>query len=568
MGRPKKLDKQQVIKEIVACGKDPIYFLKTYGKVQHPVKGLLPFKTYHYQDDVVQAILQNRYNIILKARQLGLSTIIAGYITWFILFHRDKNVLVVATKQDTAKNMIRSVRTILMGIPPWLRSLADMNVDNRHSIELANGSRVTAVATTSNVGRSEAVSLLVVDECAIIPDFNEIWTGLQPVISTGGSVVLLSTPLGTSNFFYDCFAKAKNGENNFNCKLGNYANPSDPSETYDDRLMWWVHPEHDQSWFDNETRGMSPREIAQEFSCNFLASGDTFIDSDTIQRLERGVKPPIATHPLNKNIWIWEQPDPTSSYIIPVDVSRGDATDYSAFHVLKTNCSPIEQVAEFKGKIKPDILGLLLMKVSQYYNNATIAPENNSGWSGQTILKMEEAKFPFIHYSKRTKPKTKDVIEADPYYAQMRNDYLAGYSVTSVNRVPMLAKMEQYLRENSIDIKSSRLLDEIKTFIVKVTERGERPEAQRGYNDDLVMSLAGGLWVYEECFTTYRSDEMTRAMLAAMSTSRTETSAFKDLGGNKNINDRSRIQEFVKEQNKMVMANGDSIDISWLLSSG
>jgi len=565
----KRATKQRVMEEIIACGKDPIYFINKYARIQHPVRGLIPFKTYDYQNDVINAYLNNRFNIVLKARQLGLTTITAAYVAWLILFHRDKNVLIVATKQETAKNSIRIIRNVLKYTPKWLRDIAPVDVNNRHSMELENGSRVLAVATSTDVGRSYSPSFMVVDEAAHIPLLEEIWVGLGPAISEGGSVALLSTPNGTANFFHTTYVQAKNKENNFNCTLGKYTNPEDPQEVFDDRLMWWVHPSHDRMWFENEIRGKSPREVAQEFLCNFNASGDTFIHHTDISKIARRVCEPKKTFHADRNIWIWEEPQTGGAYLIPVDVSRGDAADCSAFHVLRIDCAPLRQVAEYKGKIRPDYLGVLLMQVSAYYNNATVAPENNSGWSGQTILKMEEANFRHIHYSKRTKPKTKDNYAADPYYASIRNDYLPGYSVTAANRLPMLAKMEQYIRMDDIEINSPRLLEEIKTFIVRVTERGERPEAQRGYNDDLVMALAGGLYVREEAYIwSHRSDEMTRAMLDGMSTSSTPASAVKDLVHSTNPYDRARVQQYVQEQNKMVMANGDEISLDWLLTSG
>jgi len=565
-----RLSKKAAIQEIIKCGKDPLYFINSYAKIQHPLRGLIPFKTYDYQNDVIEAYLDNRFNIVLKARQLGLTTITAAYVAWFILLHRDKNVLIVATKQDTAKNMIRTIRNIFKYLPKWIKDVAPMTVDNRHSIELDNGSRVKAVATSTDVGRSEAVSFLVVDEAAHIEKFEEIWVGLWPTLSTGGSAALLSTPNGTGNFFHKCFVQASNNENNFNCKLGNYVNPEDPSESYSDRLMWWVHPDHDSAWFEKETKGKSPREIAQEYLCNFNASGDTFLDPDTLQKLFRRIEEPKEFFHANRDVWIWQRPERTGTYLISCDVARGDASDFSAFHVIRIDRAPLEQVAEYKGKLRPDYLGLLLMQVSSLYNNATIAPENNSGWSGQTILKMEEAQFPHIYYSKRTRPKTKDNWGVDPYYAQTRNDYLAGYTVTSANRVPMLAKLEQYVRMDDVILRSVRLAEEFRTFIVKETDRGERPEAQRGSHDDLVMALAGGLWVREEAFMyTYRSDTMTEAMLAGMSTSRTPTSTYSDFhfdGGG--MEARSRIERVVSNQNKMVMGNGDEIDLNWLISKG
>jgi hypothetical protein len=569
-----KITKKHLIAEMIKCGRDPLYFINTYAKIQHPVKGLIPFNMFDYQQDVVDGFLKNRFNIILKGRQLGLTTTMAGYIAWFILFHRDKNVLVVATKQDVAKNVIRMIRNIFKYVPVWMMDIGKAggskkeNLDNRHSIEMANGSRVSAVTTTDNVGRTEAVSLLVLDEVAHIKNMEQIWVGLWPTVSTGGSVVLLSTPNGTGNFFHKQYTQAQNGENNFNCKFGTYTNPQNPNESYDDRLMWWVHPEHDDAWFVHETAGKSPREIAQEYLCNFNASGDTFIWHEDIVRLEEIIQhqqAPGIFH-LDRNVWVWEPPKKNAQYLISCDVSRGDAQDYSAFHVIRLDGHPLVQVAEYKGKIRPDQLGMLLVSVSQMYNNAMIAPENNSGWSGQTILKIQEANHPFLYYSRRRKPRIKNPYMPDPYYAERRNDYLPGYAVTSANRLPMLAKLEQYVRMGDIVINSQRTVDEFKTFIVTETNR---PEAQRGMNDDLVMALAGGLWVRDEAFMyTYRTDDVTKAMLDGMSISNTPTKHFRDFDFDNSLYDRNRIKEHVENQNKIVMGNGDVVDLNWLIQKG
>lgn len=1005
-----KITKKHIIAELIKCGKDPLYFINTYAKIQHPVRGLITFNMFNYQQDLIHGFLNNRFNIILKARQLGVTTTMAAYIAWFILFHRDKNVLVVATKQKVAKNTIRMIRNIFKYLPKWMMDIGKAgdqkeNLNNRHSVELANGSRVEAVTTTDDVGRTEAVSLLVVDEAAHIKVFDEIWTGLWPTVScvsgdtrvvtnkgirkikdfcknreigeyfeiddlevwgkdghlekvshgyvspdsdtlviktkkglevevtkkhpllkltcsggemtkskdlkigdylridvgmrvwpngenhipyekgkslsymlggfiaegwitnndslieisnedeefrkvflendivkpfvsknndscrmrcssvelvnlfkkaginsewkcdtkrvpegiwvsnksaissflqgyfdgdgfvgttgvvakstserllkdvqqlllnfgiissinkcevdkekeygrtmpsgqklqslkdsyiltiprsffskfakeigfkikrkqdkllqlsdvysddtrkqfkiplsvvcekiteilmatgknqkwfrerglriekirtgkninnlwikklrylvldndldvgsfqnmvflkemsgscfwdeivsitpsknitydftvpgshsflqngimgsnTGGSVALFSTPNGTGNFFHKEYMLAKSGESNFNCRFGTYTNPKDPNESYDDRLMWWVHPEHDDAWFAHETAGKSPRDIAQEYLCNFNASGDTFIWHEDITRIEQRIQTEMAPaiFHLDRNVWIWEDPIPGATYLISCDVSRGDAADYSAFHVIRLDGHPLVQVAEYKGKIRPDSLGMLLVSVSQIYNNAMIAPENNSGWSGQTILKIQEANHPFLYYSRKRKPKVKSRHAPDPYYAEVRNDYLPGYAVTSANRNAMLAKLEQFVRMGDIIVNSQRLIDEFKTFIV--TE-ANRPEAQRGMNDDLVMALAGGLWVRDESFMHYRGgDAMAEAMLDAMGVSNTNTKQFQDFNFNTSIYDRTRIKEHVERQNKIVMGNGDVVDLNWLL---
>jgi len=559
-----RLTKKDLIKEIIKCGEDPLRFINQYARIQHPVKGLIPFNTYHYQDDIIRGFINNRMNIILKARQLGITTITAAYIAWFILLHRDKTVLVVATKLDTAKNMIRVIRNIFKYIPNWLMDVGRIKFDNKHSIELENGSRVKAVTTSTDVGRSEAVSLLVVDEVAHIKGFDEIWTGLWPTVSTGGHVLLFSTPNGTGNMFHKEYIKAQNGENTFNCRFGTYVNPYNPKEVYDDRLMWWAHPEHDEMWFTSETAGKSPREIAQEYLCNFNASGDTFIWHENITKLEQFVTEPSRKFPLDRNIWIWKEPTQNGTYLISCDVSRGDAQDCSAFHVLRLDTSPIVQVAEYKGKVKPDLLGTYLVSVARYYNNATIAPENNSGWSGQTILKIQEANYEFLHYSRQRKPKIKSNREVDPYFAQQRNDYLPGYAVTSANRLEMLAKMEQYIRQEEIYINSPRLVAEFKTFIV---DDYNKPIAQRGYNDDLVMALAGGLWVRDQAFIhSYRDSEVAKAMLGAMAISNTQTSHYRDFNFSPNMYDRARVKEHINKTNKMIMGNGEELDLNWLLT--
>ena len=116
-----KLSKQEIVKEIVKCGKDPQFFIDNYCRISHPLRGLIPFKTYDYQKDLLKDFNDYRFNIILKARQLGISTISAGYIVWFMLFHRDKNILVVATKFGTAANLVRKVKSIMKHLPEWIK---------------------------------------------------------------------------------------------------------------------------------------------------------------------------------------------------------------------------------------------------------------------------------------------------------------------------------------------------------------------------------------------------------------------------------------------------------------
>jgi hypothetical protein len=133
-----RLSKQEIVKEIVKCGKDPQFFIDNYCRISHPLKGLIPFKTFNYQKDLLKDFNDYRFNIILKARQLGISTISAGYIVWFMLFHRDKNILVIATKFQTAANLVKKVKSIMKHLPDWMK-IAKIVTDNKTSFELSNG---------------------------------------------------------------------------------------------------------------------------------------------------------------------------------------------------------------------------------------------------------------------------------------------------------------------------------------------------------------------------------------------------------------------------------------------
>jgi len=545
--------KKELIQELYRCGKDPAYFINNYAKIQHPVRGLVPFKVYDYQSDAINAFLKHRLNIILKARQLGFTTIVAAFIAWFIVFQQDKNVLILSTKGDTAKNTIRIIRNILRYIPQEMM-MCRITTDNKQSIELSNGSRVKAITTSTDAGRSEAVSLLFVDEVAHIEKMDEVWTGIWPTLSTGGRAILSSTPNGTSNFFYRTYKQAQSYETSFNCRFGSYSNPSNPEETYDDRFMWWVHPEHNDDWFASETAGKSARDIAQEYLCNFNASGDTFLPGEQLQMMQLAVEDPILREFNDHNLWIWKLPERNGVYLISCDVASGFALDYSAFHVLRVD-TIMEQVAEYKGKIPADVLGELLMHTSKKYNNATIAPENNSGWAGQAIQRITDAQYPYLYWSARHFGDFVDI-----YNTMQVNEALPGYRVTSATRMPMLAKTEQYIRKKDIILRSQRLLDEFTQFIWM----NGKPQAARTAHDDLIMALCGGIWVREESFmASYRNVELAEALILGMSRSQTPVSTMAG------FNQSDPPNKAAQAASTMILENGQSINLNdMLITSG
>ena len=228
-----ELTKKEIVAEIVKAGKDPAYFINNYAKISHPMKGLIPFKVFDYQEELLTNFNDHRFNVILKARQLGISTVTAAYIVWLMMFHKDKNILVIATKFGTAANLVKKVKHMIRNLPPWIM-ITDISVDNRTSFELSNGSQIKASSTSGDAGRSEALSLLVIDEAAHVEGLEELWTGLYPTLSTGGRCIALSTPNGVGNWFHQAFTGAEEKTNKF----------------YPTTLPWDVHPDRDQNWFE------------------------------------------------------------------------------------------------------------------------------------------------------------------------------------------------------------------------------------------------------------------------------------------------------------------------------
>jgi len=481
--------------EIRKCGQDPVYFLKNYVKISHPLKGLIPFSTYDFQDDLLEDFKDHRFNIILKARQLGISTIVAGYAAWMLLFRREKQVLVVATKFKTAANLVIKVKKMLKTLPEWML-IADIVVDNQSSFELSNGSKINASTTSAkDAGRSESLSLLIVDEAAFVEGMEELWTGILPTITTGGRCVALSTPNGVGNWFYKTYTDAEAGSNLFNAI----------------NLPWQVHPDRDEEWFREQTKNMSRREIAQEFECSFNMSGETVISPDDITRITETILEPKYKTGFDRNYWIWEEPKEGIGYLVAADVARGDGADSSVFHVFRVDT--FEQVAEYQGKPNHDMFAMLLNSVGREYGNALMVVENNN--VGYNVLdKLQTLEYPNLYFSAKGSHEY-----VDNYTAEFSSGIVPGFSTTSKTRPLIIAKMEEFIRNQIITINSGRVLREFQTFVWN----NGKPEAMRGYNDDLVMSLSIACWVKDVALTTNkRANAYTNAILDSMMKANTQ----------------------------------------------
>jgi hypothetical protein len=475
--------KNEQIREIIKCGKDPVYFIKNYVKIQHPTQGTIPFETYDFQDDCIAAFLEHRLNIILKSRQLGLSTVSAAYAVWMAIFQKDKNILVIATKLATAINFIKKVTVMVGNIPKWL--LLPKYEPSKQQVQFSNGSTIKAVPTSEDAGRSEALSLLIVDEAAWIPGFSEIWAGLAPTFSTGGRAIILSTPNGVGGQYYNLWTQAEAGVNGFN-----------PI-----RIMWHQHPDHDQEWFDKETRNLPRKKVSQEYLCDFISSGDTFLQANDLDELRTMIQQPLEKVGEKFNIWVWSQPIPGRQYVISADVARGDARDFSAFHVIDVEDK--EVAVEYMGKIAPEQLADLLGEWGKKYNTALIVPEVNTfGYFVNT--KLRDSGYKRLYYPKH---------RGNPFdYVPINTEELPGFPTNQKSRVQILTKLEELIRNKQLRVYSQRLYDQLQAFIWN----GNKPMASKDSFDDLIMSLAIGCWLIEgETRDNQSGLEMAYAMLGA-----------------------------------------------------
>ena len=518
--------KDIIREEYKRCSKDPVHFMRKYCMIQHPTRGKINFNLYPFQERSLLDLMNHDYNVILKSRQLGISTLSAGYSLWSMLFNDDFNALVIATKQDVAKNLVTKVRVMHQYLPSWLRGT--VIEDNKLSLRLKNGSQIKAVSAAGDAGRSEALSLLVMDEAAFIDKIDEIWASSQQTLATGGKAIVLSTPNGTGNFFHKIWSNAEAGQNEFNTI----------------RLHWSLHPERDQDWRDRQDELLGPKMAAQECDCDFVSSGNLVIDGTLLQWYEESsCKEPAEKRGFDGNYWIWEYADYSRDYMVVADVARGDASDYSAFHIL--DVESVTKVAEYRGQLTPKEFGNMLVAAATEYNNALLVIENaNVGWGA--LQSAIDRNYENLYYTY----KQDGVVDATTqltkgYDLKDKSQMTPGFTTSSRTRPLLISKLDIYFREKDCLVRSKRLIEELKVFIW----RGHKAEAQSGYNDDLVMSFAIGLWVRDTALKLRQHGlELNKRALGLIG---------------KNGGVYSSTQQNTQEWNMNI--NGQDEDLTWLI---
>ena len=346
------------VREIAKCMDDPIYFIKTYIKIVNIDEGLVPFDMYKFQEKMVDTFHNNRFSICKLPRQSGKSTTIIAYLLHQVIFNDNINVAILANKSTTARDLLGRLQLAYENLPTFLQQ-GVLNW-NKGSLELENGSKLLAAATSSSAIRGGSFNIIFLDEFAFIPAniSEQFFSSVYPTISSGkkSKVLIVSTPHGM-NMFYKLWNDAENKRNDYV-----------PIEVH-----WTEVPGRDDKWKEETIRNTSEAQFATEFECEFVGSVDTLLNPSKIRTMSHN-NPLVSQNGLD----MYEQPIKGRDYVITVDVARGTVKDYSAFVVFDVSQMPYRIVAKYRNnEIKPLLFPHTIERVAKNYNNAHVCVEVN-----------------------------------------------------------------------------------------------------------------------------------------------------------------------------------------------
>ena len=466
------------VKTLARVVQDVFYF-SLFIFVVHPVRGKVHFNLYPYQKSVLYQFVKDRFNIILKFRQAGITELISMYCLWLAMYHPNKKINIISIKDTTAKKVLKKIKYMYKNLPSYLQvpiiNGRTGEYGSASMIEFNNGSFIESIPTSSEAGRSESLSLLVIDEAAIVRWADQIWAAAFPTLSTGGSAIVNSTPYGIGNFYHSKWVDAIAGGNEFT-----------PI-----RLFWRMHPERDIEWYNQMSTALGPKRTAQEIDGDFLSSGNSVFDLMDIKAIEDCLSEfPIIKRRYNGQYLQFNEPEPDKDYFIGADVATGRATDYSSFTCMDKGG---EEQAVYKGRMSVDKYARLLGDTGQLFNWATLAPESND--VGLAVTSMLQAEgYPKLYYFQKMvkkKGKTKPEVDTAP-----------GWLTTSKNRPVIIDGLEADIRNDVITCKDPFFVYEAKTFIYdslgrpvamgkhKANREGDDSLSEDTYADDDIMGKA------------------------------------------------------------------------------
>ena len=471
--------------EYKRCMEDPLHFIQTYVKIVSLDEGLIPFKIYPFQKEMVGTFHNNRFTICKLPRQSGKSTTMISYLLHYALFNPSVNIAILANKAATARDLLGRLQLAYEHLPKWLQQ--GVMSWNKGSLELENGSKILASSTSASAVRGGSYNIIFLDEFAYVPSnvAEQFFSSVYPTISSGKTtkVIIVSTPHGM-NMFYKLWTDAEEERNGYI-----------PIEVH-----WSEVPGRDEKWKKETIANTSESQFNTEFNCEFLGSIDTLINPSKLKTLT--YKTPIQS---NAGLDIYHKPKEKSTYILTADVSRGTKNDYSAFIVFDVSEIPYKIVAKFRdNEIKPLIFPNKIYDVARAYNQAFVLVEvNDIGEQVANALQYDLEYDNLVMASMRGRAGQVLGGGFSGGRAQL------GVRTTKAVKKIGCSNLKQLVEDNKIIIEDFDTINELSTFIVK----GSSFEADDGCNDDMVACCFIFGWVTDQTYFKELTDNDIRQQM-------------------------------------------------------
>ena len=464
-----------MVMELAKCRKDPVYFMRTYVKIQHPTKGSVPFDLFDYQERFVRHLHQNRFVITLQPRQCGKTLTAAMYLLWYACFTDNVTVLIASKNQSHALEIAARVRYAYEELPNWLKP--GLKYYNRHNVEFDNKSRIISEATTEKTGRGLSISKLYLDELAFItPRIQEsLWSSIIPTLSTGGSAIVSSTPNGDTELFAQLWRRAM-AQHSEDSERTEEQKGGGPARFMPFQVHWREHPERGDNYWNEMLNMLGELQTRQEVGCEFLSSDALLVSSLKLQMLQS--KP---AHHTNMGFKFWKPEEQIGGqgkqYLVSVDPAKGGGGDYSVIEVFEF--PSMEQIAEWRSNV---ISVPLLYAKTKWILNFVGRPIGRGRaevlWTFERNGLGEAMSALFVSDEKA------------PDHPELFCDKPGEYGVYTSGKTKVLACLQLkglIEKANGLKIHSEILLHELKNFIAK----GGSYEAKSGSTDDCVMATIG-----------------------------------------------------------------------------
>ena len=475
------------IVEYQKCSESPIYFIKNYVRIVSLDHGLVPFDMYNFQEGMVDTMHENRFTIFKLPRQSGKSTIIISYLLHYVLFNPNTTVAVLANKSTTARDILGRLQLAYENLPKWMQQ--GIIAWNKGNIELENGSKILAAATSSSAIRGGSYNVIFLDEFAFVPTnvADQFFASVYPTITSGQNtkVIIVSTPHGM-NQFYKLWVDAEEGRNNYI-----------PTEVH-----WSEVPGRDAAWKEETIRNTSESQFNSEFECEFLGSIDTLISPAKLKQLT--YRTPIRS---SSGLDLYEMPLEKSTYIITADVARGTQNDYSAFLVFDITTIPYKVVAKYRdNEIKPLLFPTKIHEVAKAYNQAFVMIEvNDIGEQVASTMQFDLEYDNLIMASMRGRAGQVLGGGFSGGRAQL------GVRTTKAVKKIGCSNLKQLVEDNKLIIEDYDCINELSTFIIK----GSSFQADDGCNDDTVACLFLFSWASDQTyFKEITDNDIRRTMMS------------------------------------------------------